>query len=163
MAEEKFQVTKEGYDKIVKEHDNLIHVVRNQVIVELQEARAQGDLSENADYDAAREHQAQVEARILELESMIKNAEIIESDKQKSGNIVGLGSVVTILDLSDNTEETYTIVGSIESDPLNGKLSNITPLAVSLMEHKLGDVVEISNVEEPYQVKIVSLQSQSEA
>lgn len=163
MAEEKFQVTKEGYDKIVKEHENLIHVVRNQVIVELQEARAQGDLSENADYDAAREHQAQVEARILELESMIKNAEIIESDKQKSGNIVGLGSVVTILDLTDNTEETYTIVGSIESDPLNGKLSNITPLAVSLMEHKLGDTVEVENVEEPYEVKIVSLQSQSEA
>ena len=157
MAEEKFQVTKEGYDKIVKEHDNLIHVVRDQVIIELQEARAQGDLSENADYDAAREHQAQVEARIRELESMIKNAVIMEEDKKNSGKTVSLGSTVTILDLTDDTEETYTIVGSIESDPLNGRLSNITPLAIAMMEHKLGDIVEVSNLEEPYQVKIVGL------
>ena len=70
---------------------------------------------------------------------------------------VGLGSTVTILDLSTNEEETYSIVGSIEADPLNGKLSNITPLAVSLMDHKVGDTVEIQGVEEPYSVKIISL------
>ena len=80
--EHKFYVTKEGLDELLKEQDNLIHVVRQQVIVELQEARAQGDLSENADYDAARDHQARVEARILELENMIANAVIIEEDKE---------------------------------------------------------------------------------
>lgn len=158
MAEEKFLVTKEGLDELLKEQDNLIHVVRDEVIRELQEARAQGDLSENADYDAARDRQARVEARIRDLEAMIANAEIISEDKKGSASkAVALGSTVTIIDLSSNEEETYTVVGSIEADPLNGKLSNITPLAVSLMDHKVGDVVEITHVEEPYEVKIIAL------
>ena len=156
--EHKFFVSKEGLDELVKEQDNLIHVVRQEVIVELQEARAQGDLSENADYDAARDHQAQVEARIRELENMISNAVIIQGDKESvSGKAVTLGSTVTILDLSDNSEETYTIVGSIEADPMNGRLSNITPLAVALMDHKVNEIVHIGNVEEPYDVKILNL------
>ena len=156
--EQKFYVTKEGLDELLKEQDNLIHVVRQQVIIELQEARAQGDLSENADYDAARDHQAQVEARIRELENMISNAVIIEGDKEAvSSRSVTLGSTVTLLDLSDNTEDTYTIVGSIEADPMNGRLSNITPLAVALMDHKVNDIVHIANVEEPYDVKILAL------
>ena len=156
--EHKFYVTKEGLDELKKEQDNLTHVVRQEVIVELQEARAQGDLSENADYDAARDHQAQVEARIRELENMISNAVIIEGDKEAvSSKAVTLGSTVTIRDLSDGSEETYTIVGSIEADPLNGRLSNITPLAVALMDHKLNEVVHITNVEAPYDVKILDL------
>ena len=156
--EHKFYVTKEGLDELKKEQDNLIHVVRQEVIVELQEARAQGDLSENADYDAARDHQAQVEARIRELENMISNAVIIEGDKEAvSSKAVTLGSTVTIRDLSDGSEETYTIVGSIEADPLNGRLSNITPLAVALMDHKVNEVVHITNVEAPYYVKILDL------
>lgn len=154
MAEEKFLVTQEGYDELVKEQENLIHVVRDEVIRELQEARAQGDLSENADYDAARDHQARVEARIRELEAMIAKAEIISEDKSVSNKTVSLGSTVTIKDLETNEEETYTIVGSIEADPMNGKLSNITPLAVALMDNKAGDTVRIENVEEPYDVKI---------
>ena len=147
MADEKFLVTKEGLDELLKEQDNLIHVVRDEVIRELQEARAQGDLSENADYDAARDRQA-----------MIANAEIISEDKKAATKkTVSLGSTVTILDMSTNEEETYNIVGSIEADPLNGKLSNITPLATSLMDHKIGDVVEIETAEEPYQVKVIDL------
>lgn len=157
MAEEKFLVTQEGYDELVKEQENLIHVVRDEVILELQEARAQGDLSENADYDAARDHQARVEARIRELESMIAKAEIITEDKSVSNRTVSLGSTVTIKDMDTNEEETYTIVGSIEADPMNGKLSNITPLAAALMDHKAGDTVRIENVEEPYDVKIMNL------
>lgn len=158
MADEKFLVTKEGLDELLKEQDNLIHVVRDEVIRELQEARAQGDLSENADYDAARDHQARVEARIRDLEAMIANAEIISEDKKAATKkTVSLGSTVTILDMSTNEEETYNIVGSIEADPLNGKLSNITPLATSLMDHKIGDVVEIETAEEPYQVKVIDL------
>ena len=158
MADGKFLVTQEGYDELVREQNNLIHVVRDEVIRELQEARAQGDLSENADYDAARDHQARVEARIRELEAMIANAEIITEDRSStSKKAVTLGSTVTILDMESNEEETYTIVGSIEADPLNGKLSNIAPLAVALMDHKAGDVVLIENVEAPYEVKIVEL------
>ncbi len=158
MADEKFLVTKEGLDELLKEQDNLIHVVRDEVIRELQEARAQGDLSENADYDAARDRQARVEARIRDLEAMIANAEIISEDKKAATKkTVSLGSTVTILDMSTNEEETYNIVGSIEADPLNGKLSNITPLATSLMDHKIGDVVEIETAEEPYQVKVIEL------
>ena len=158
MADEKFLVTKEGLDELLKEQDNLIHVVRDEVIRELQEARAQGDLSENADYDAARDRQARVEARIRDLEAMIANAEIISEDKKAATKkTVSLGSTVTILDMSTNEEETYNIVGSIEADPLNGKLSNITLLATSLMDHKIGDVVEIETAEEPYQVKVIDL------
>ena len=158
MADEKFLVTKEGLDELLKEQDNLIHVVRDEVIRELQEARAQGDLSENADYDAARDRQARVEARIRDLEAMIANAEIIAEDKKAANKkTVSLGSTVTILDMYTNEEETYNIVGSIEADPLNGKLSNITPLATSLMDHKIGDVVEIETAEEPYQVKVIDL------
>lgn len=158
MAQDKFLVTQAGLDELKREQDELIHVVRKEVIRELQEARAQGDLSENADYDAARDHQARVEARIRDLEAMIANAEIIEEDKSAaSSKTVSLGSTVTIVDLSTNEEETYTIVGSIEADPLNGKLSNITPLAVSLMDNKVGDVINVEGAEIPYEVKIIAL------
>ncbi|MEG0695273.1 MAG: transcription elongation factor GreA, partial [Erysipelotrichaceae bacterium] len=154
----KVLVTKEGLDDLLKEQDNLIHVVRKEVIKELQEARAQGDLSENADYDAARDHQARVEARIRDLEAMLSNVELIdEKDKKTSSKTVSLGSKVKIKDLSDESEEEYTIVGSVEADPLNGKLSNMTPLAIALMDHKVNEVVRVENVEEPYSVKIIEL------
>ena len=156
MTQKKVFVTQEGLDELKREQEHLIHVVRNEVIVELQEARAQGDLSENADYDAARDHQARVEARIRELEIMLNNVELID-DKNDSSKVVTLGSTVTILDLEDNTEETYTIVGSVEADPLNGKLSNSTPLAMALLDHKVGNVVKVMNVSQPYDVKILKL------
>lgn len=161
MENDKFYVTQEGYNELVREHEDLVQNVRQQVIVELQEARAQGDLSENADYDAAREHQAQVEARIRELETMIKNAEIIEESdgkRKKSKNaVVKLGSIVTLEDLSDHTQNTFSIVGSIEADPLNGKLSNNTPLAEAILDHKVGEVITVSRVDEPYDVKILTI------
>ena len=152
-------VTQEGYDALVAERDNLIHNVRAQVIEELQEARAQGDLSENADYDAAREHQAQVESRIAELDALIKNAEIITESKGKKRKtaIVKLGSTVTIKDLSENKEKSFNIVGSVEADPLNGKLSNNSPLAEAMMDHKVGDKVEVVRVDEPYEVEILDI------
>lgn len=158
MTQKKVLVTKEGLDELLKEQDNLIHVVRLEVIKELQEARAQGDLSENADYDAARDHQARVEARIRDLESMLSNVELIdEKTKRTASKTVSLGSKVKIIDLSTNEEEEYTIVGSVESDPLNGKLSNITPLANALMDHKVNDTVRVEKVDVPYDVKILEL------
>ena len=159
MSDEKNYVTQEGYDALVAERDNLIHNVRAQVIEELQEARAQGDLSENADYDAAREHQAQVESRIAELDALIKNAEIVTESKGKKRKtaIVKLGSTVTIKDLSENKEKSFNIVGSVEADPLNGKLSNNSPLAEAMMDHKVGDKVEVVRVDEPYEVEILDI------
>lgn len=158
VQEEKTVVTKEGYQELVNELDNMLHVVRQDVIRELQEARAQGDLSENADYDAARERQARVEARIRDLEAMIANAQIIDdNEKVKTKKTVKLGSTVRILDMDTNSEETYTIVGSVEADPLNGRLSNLTPLAMALLERKVGEVVTVTQIEEPYKVKILEV------
>ena len=155
---EKVFVTQEGLEELKQELHRLVHEERNIVINELQEARAQGDLSENADYDAARDHQARVEARIREVEELISNVEIISDDKKgKKGKIVGLGSTVKILDLDSNEEETYTIVGSVEADPFNGKLSNATPLAMALLDSKVGSTVKVVGIEEPYEVKILEL------
>lgn len=155
---EKVFVTQEGLEELKQELHRLVHEERNVVINELQEARAQGDLSENADYDAARDHQARVEARIREVEELISNVEIISDDKTaKKSKIVTLGSTVVILDLDSNEEETYTIVGSVEADPFNGKLSNATPLATALLDNKVGSTVKVIGVEEPYEVKILEL------
>lgn len=150
---EKIYVTQAGLEDLKKEQEHLIHVVRQEVIEDLKNARAQGDLSENADYDAARDRQAQVEARISQLETMLKNVEIIE---ETGGKIVKLGSTVTIEDTKTKEKDTYTIVGSVESDPLNGKLSNVTPLAMAIIDHKMGETVTV-NAEITYKVKIVSV------
>lgn len=156
MANEKFYVTQEGYDDLKQELDELVHTVRPQVIVELQEARAQGDLSENADYDAAREHQAQVEARIHEVEAILKQAEIIEED-ESAKEIVRIGSVVTLKDLSDGEVATYTIVGTTEADPFEGKISNESPVVQAILDKKAGDVVTISKAAIPYDVEILEV------
>lgn len=155
MADEKIYVTQEGLEELKKEQENLIHVVRQEVIEDLKAARAQGDLSENADYDAARDRQAQVEARIRELEVMLNNIEIID-DKQGSVRVAKIGSTVKIEELDTHQIDEFTIVGSVEADPLNGKLSNVTPLAEAILEHKVGQIVEVL-VDEPYQVKILEI------
>ena len=154
-SSEKVLVTQEGLDELNREYENLIHVVRQEVIEELKAARAQGDLSENADYDAARDKQARVEARIRDLEVMLKNIELID-DKKGGTRVVKLGSTVTVKDLELNEEETFTIVGSVEADPLNGKLSNVTPLAMAILDKKINSVVTV-HVEEPYDVQIISI------
>ena len=152
--EEKFYVTEEGLNDLKKELDTLIHVTREEVIEELKAARALGDLSENADYDAARDHQAKVESRIKELEHQIKNVEII-SDKRRT-NYVRIGSTVLIKELDTGMEVEYKIVGSVEADPLNGLLSNVTPLAEAIMDRKVNDVCQVA-VDQPYEVKILKI------
>ena len=155
MEDNKVVVTKEGLAELQKEYEYLVHVERDQVIEELRAARAQGDLSENADYDAARDHQARVEARIRQLDDMLKNIEIIDGRKGRS-KTVRLGSTVT-LEFQDTMErDTYTIVGTVESDPINGKLSNETPLAVAIMDRKVNDVVPVLVVPS-YSVKIIEV------
>lgn len=148
-------LTQSGVEKLKQEKEQLINVERPKVIEELQLARSQGDLSENADYDAARDRQAQVEARIRELEIMLNNIEIID-DKQGSVRVAKIGSTVKIEELDTHQIDEFTIVGSVEADPLNGKLSNVTPLAEAILEHKVGQTVEVL-VDEPYQVKILEI------
>lgn len=153
---DKFFVTLEGLEDLKRELRHLIDVERPEVIEDLRAARAQGDLSENADYDAARDRQARVEARIRDLEATIEKVEIIDTDKAQKNKTVGLGAKVTILDMELNVEETFTIVGTIEADPENGKLSNVSPLAQAMLDASEGSVVDV-NVEEPYQVKILKI------
>ncbi len=152
--EEKFYVTEEGLNDLKNELSTLIHVTREEVIEELKAARAQGDLSENADYDAARDHQAKVEARIKELEHQIKNAEVITETKKT--NFVRIGSTVDLLEMDTNNKLTYKIVGSVEADPLNGLLSNVTPLAEAILDQRVNDVVTVK-VDVPYDVKILKI------
>ena len=155
----KIYVTEEGLQQLQDEYYNLVHVVREEVKSELAEARSLGDLSENADYDAARDKQSQVESRIVELENMLRHYELIDKNEQpKKGNkVVKIGFTVTLQFLDTNEEETYTIVGSTEADPLNGKLSNETPLAQAILEAKVGQVREVTGIAKPYSVKILSV------
>ena len=156
--DKKVQISREGFEKLKAERENLINVERPAVIEEIKLARSQGDLSENADYDAARDKQAQIEQRIKEIEYMLQNAEII-SEEQMDLNVVKPGTTVTILDLSldDPEEEKYTIVGSFETDPVNGKISNESPLAKALIGHGVNEIVTVG-VAEAYDVKIVDIE-----
>lgn len=153
---ERIPVTQAGLDELNRELRQLIEVERPEVIEDLKVARAQGDLSENADYDAARDRQARVEARIREIEATLTKVEIIDGDKAKKHKTVGLGATVTIYDMEMEIEETFSIVGSVEADPENGKLSNVSPLAQAMNEAKEGDVVEVQ-VDEPYEVKVLKI------
>ena len=153
--EEKFYVTEEGLNDLKNELETLIHVTRNEVIEELKAARAQGDLSENADYDAARAKQAEVEGRIKELEYILNNAEIIEENNKK-GNRVALGHTVTLKFLETGEEKEYTIVGSVESDPFNGKISNSCPLGAAIVGKAVNDVIEVK-AQRTYKVQIVKI------
>lgn len=156
MTEEKIYVTEEGLKDLQEQYNNLVHVVREEITEELKAARAQGDLSENADYDAARDRQAQNEAKIRDLEFMLNNYVIIDTKKGGS-KTVKIGSTVKIEFMDTKQLVTYTIVGSTEADPLNGKLSNVTPLAEAILERKIDSVVTV-NVEKPYKVTIISIE-----
>lgn len=155
MATEKIELTKEGEAKLTKELRHLIDIDRPEVLDQLAAARAQGDLSENADYDAARNKQAEVEARIKEIENILANAKIIEEKKQTS-KLVALGSTVEIKDLSDNTKATYTIVGTVEANPTKGLISNVSPLGKAIVGKKVGDVCVV-RVAREYKVEILKL------
>ena len=156
MRNEEIIVTKEGFKKLNEELRNLIDVVLPEVIEQLKEARAQGDLSENADYDAARNRQAEVEGKIAQLQNQIENAKIIDDSDDKSANVVKIGFYVTIRDLSDGSETRYQIVSSTESDPVNLKISNECMLAKSILGHKVGEVVQVKVVR-PYDVEILKI------
>ena len=153
---EKQKLTKAGYKKLEEELQYLINEAREEVKRQLAEARAQGDLSENADYDAARGKQAEVEGRIKEIESILNNSEIIEEGKASTKR-VGLGSTVTIRFVDNGNEASYMIVGTVESDPLNGKISNSCPLGEALVNKNVGDIVEVK-ANKTYKVEILKIE-----
>lgn len=135
-----FELTQEGLEKLKAELDDLKNVQRPKNIEFLQEARAQGDLSENADYDAAREDQRRIEGRIVEIEAILKNVVIIEKD---NSNKISTGKqvVVTYIDLKKTF--TFDIVGTIEADPSNNKISNDSPLGKALIGRLKGETVTV--------------------
>ncbi|HBF68297.1 MAG TPA: transcription elongation factor GreA [Firmicutes bacterium] len=156
MANDKIELTKEGEAKLRAEYRHLVDEVRPEVLEELEAARAQGDLSENADYDAARNKQGEVESRIKELENIFANLVIIE-EKPKNSKTVSLGSKVEIKDLSDNEIATYNIVGTVEANPVKGFISNVSPLGKALVGRKVGDICVV-HVQREYKVEILKIE-----
>ncbi|AXI09545.1 transcription elongation factor GreA [Oceanobacillus zhaokaii] len=157
MAVEKsYYMTQEGKEKLEKELHFLKTDRRQEVVERIKIARDFGDLSENSEYDAAKDEQAFVEQRITQVEKMIRNAIIIENDNNNP-NVVSLGKSVTFIELPDGDEETYTIVGSAEADPFEGKISNDSPMAKSLIGKEIGEEVAVATPGGDIQVKIVKV------
>jgi transcription elongation factor GreA len=143
-------LTSAGLKKLEDELDELIVVKRKEVAQKIKEAREQGDLSENAEYDAAKDEQRDIEARIEEIEKILKNAEIVDEDEVDLGSI-NIGCQVKILDLEFDEELIYKIVGSTEANSLKGKISNESPVGRALLGKKVGDLVtvetQVGNIE----------------
>lgn len=148
-------LTQEGLGNLKKELDDLINVRRPENVQAIKEARALGDLSENAEYDAARNEQAVIEARIKQLEKMLENVSIISDVSTDS---VSIGNTVTIKYVDDDEEDEYKIVGSQEADPFESRISNESPIAQALFDHKVGDIVTVESPNGSYQVEITAIQ-----
>lgn len=158
MAEaKKVVMTYEGLKKMEQELENLKTVRRKDVAEKIKEARGQGDLSENAEYDAAKEEQGEIETRIVQLENLLRNAEVIDEEALKM-DIVNLGSKVTVLDVEFDEEMEYTIVGSTEADPMNGRISNESPLGIALLGKKMGESVMADTPDGEVEFKILNIQ-----
>ena len=149
-----FLLTSEGFLELETELNRLKSEDRPRIIEAIKEARAQGDLSENADYDAAREEQAKIEARIQELEYMLEHAKIIE---KVSGDVVQVGTTVTVKYVDDDEEEEYSIVGSMEADPFENKISNESPIGKALLGRKKNDIVDVETPGGMIQFKILKI------
>jgi transcription elongation factor GreA len=158
MSQTKKEVllTEEGLEKVKQELEHLKTHKRHEVAQRLKEAIAQGDLSENSEYDAAKEEQAFIESRIIHLENMIRNAKIISSENQDK-DVVNVGSKVTIQELPDGEKETYTIVGSAESNPSEFKISNESPIGAELIGKRVGDVARVTTPDGVIEFKILEI------
>jgi transcription elongation factor GreA len=139
--EKKKTMTQEGYDELVKELNWREGEERERIKNDIVTARGFGDLSENAEYDAARNAQAENEARILQLKSDIENAVIHDSSKVAVG-VIDMGSTVKVIDEADGTEMTFRIVGSNEANVIEGKISDLSPVGQALSGHRAGDVIK---------------------
>ncbi len=150
----KLQLTQEGYDSLVAELDHLKNVDRVKNLEDLKEARAQGDLSENAEYDAARQKQGEIEVRIKEIEQALKNATIISG-----ASSTNLGKIVTFEYEDTHEVEEYKLVGTIESNPAEGKISNESPIGAAILKAKVGDTVLIKTEAEEFYITIKDIKN----
>ena len=156
MSDKKTVLTYEGLKKLEEELQELKVVRRKDVAAKIKEARGQGDLSENAEYNAAKEEQAAIELRITLIEKMLRYAEVIDEEDLDSDSI-GIGSKVKLLDMEFNEEVEYLIVGSTESDPLGGRISNESPLGAALLSRKLGETVAVEAPQGQMQYQILAI------
>lgn len=158
MSETKKTVlTYDGLKKMEDELQDLKVVKRKEVAEKIKEARGQGDLSENAEYDAAKEEQAEIEARIITLEKMLRNAEVIDEEEIETGH-VSIGNKVKLYDEEFEEDIEYTLVGSAEADPSIGKISNESPLGIALLGHMIGETIEVDAPDGILKYKILEIQ-----
>lgn len=156
MAITKKQISREGFAKLEKDLEYLISVKRSEVAEKLKEARSFGDLSENAEYDEAKNEQGILEARIAELELYIANAEVVDDD-DVSVHEVGIGSIVKIKDIELDEVETLQIVGSTESDPDANKISDESPIGKACLKKRAGDIIEVATPGGKLQFEIMEI------
>lgn len=156
VNERQYPMTLAGKKKLEDELEHLITVKRKEVVERIKIARSFGDLSENSEYDSAKEEQGFVEGRISTIESMLRNAVIIEETEGES-DVVTLGKTVKFVELPDGEEEEYTIVGSAEADPFEGKISNDSPIARALLGKKVEDVVKLTTPGGDMEVRIIAI------
>lgn len=154
--EEEILLTREGYDKIVAEHEELVSVRRAEVAERIKEAISYGDISENAEYDSAKNEQAELEEKILKLENMIRKGKIID-DSELTGEHVNLGLSVKVMDIESNEEMEFTIVGSTEADPFEGRISNESPVGKGLLGKRVGEIAEIQAEVGMLQYKVLEI------
>jgi transcription elongation factor GreA len=148
-------LTAEGAKHFREELENLKGPARDQLSKRLRAAIQQGDLSENADYTSAKEEQAFMEGRILELEMILKNVIIID-DLKKSGDIIEIGSSITVQEEGE-TPETYTLVGPQEANPINGRISFESPIGQAMMNHHIGEIIQIETPQGILKLEILSI------
>ena len=153
---DKFYMTQEGYEAAKKQLEYLQTVKRAEIVERIAEARSHGDLSENAEYDAARNEQAANEGEIAELDYKVKNAVIIEETDDNS--VVHIGSKVTVHDFDLEEDVEYSIMGTTEVDPMNNIISNESPVGIALLKHKKGDTVTVKAPNGDYQLKILKIE-----
>lgn len=156
MAEKKNILTYNGLKKLEDELQDLKVNKRKEVAQKIKEAREQGDLSENAEYDAAKDEQRDIEARIEELEKILKNAEVVDEDEVDTGKI-GIGCVVTVFDFEFDEEIEFKIVGSTEANSLQNKISNESPLGMALLGNKVGEVIKVETQIGDLEYKVISI------
>ena len=156
MSNEKIVLTKEGAENLRAEYEDLVHNQRIAIASDVEAARAQGDLSENADYHASKDKLAEIDRRIAEIEETLRNSTIVQ-EKSKVSKTVVIGTNVKIRDLSDNSETTYRITSTVEADPMNNVISNESPLGKALFGKRVGDIAVVKVAEE-YSVEILAIE-----
>ena len=157
MGEKKNLLTYEGLKKLEDELQDLKVVQRKAIAQKIKEAREQGDLSENAEYDAAKDEQRDIEARIEQIEKILKNAEVVVEDEVDLDKI-SVGCVVKVLDVEFDEEEEFKLVGSSEANSLNGKISNESPVGKALIGARVGDTIQVEAQAGTIEYKVLEIQ-----